>query len=341
MIVKLPFPDPCLFPNAKAGRSYRTSTWSREMVDTLVRMYPTHTNAQIAEVLSVSGPSLRAKKMRLGLNSKVRPWSQEDIETIRAAYSGSGYADIGAIAERLGRTIDAVSLKVSKTGLGNACRSKVKNPKGPRQPKFKNKEDRSLARSEFIKKWIADNGHPKGATGMKHSAETKELISKASFANAAAMTDEQKAASTMKMMRTKVARGTANPMRDGVTWKSGWREVGGVRKYYRSKWEANYAYYLQWLKEKGQISDWKHEPKTFWFEGVKRGTVSYLPDFWVQEVSGAEAYHEVKGWMDDRSKTKIARMARYHPKVKLIVIDAKGYASLKKSVMGLVPGWEI
>jgi len=25
MIVKLPFPDPCLFPNAKAGRSYRTS----------------------------------------------------------------------------------------------------------------------------------------------------------------------------------------------------------------------------------------------------------------------------------------------------------------------------
>jgi hypothetical protein len=130
------------------------------------------------------------------------------------------------------------------------------------------------------------------------------------------------------------------PPRLNASWKAGWREIGGTRKYYRSMWEANYAYYLQWLKELGHIADWKHEPKTFWFEGIKRGCVSYLPDFWIREVNGSEAYHEVKGWMDDRSVTKLKRMAKYHPTVKLVVIDSKAYAAIKRSCQGLVPGWE-
>lgn len=130
------------------------------------------------------------------------------------------------------------------------------------------------------------------------------------------------------------------PPRLNASWKAGWREIGGIKKYYRSKWEANYAYYLEWLKQTGQITDWKHEPETFWFDGIRRGCVSYLPDFRVEEVGGAMVYHEVKGWMDDRSKTKIRRMAKYHPTVRLIVIDSKGYAALKRSVQGLVPGWE-
>jgi len=128
--------------------------------------------------------------------------------------------------------------------------------------------------------------------------------------------------------------------RSNATWKSGWREIGGVRKYYRSRWEANYARYLQFLKEQGKISEWKHEPKTFWFESIKRGCRSYLPDFWVKETNGQEAYHEVKGWMDDRSKTKIKRMKKYHPEVKLIVIDSKGYKALAKTCSVVVKGWE-
>jgi hypothetical protein len=123
------------------------------------------------------------------------------------------------------------------------------------------------------------------------------------------------------------------------SWKAAWHEIGGQRKYYRSNWEANYAYYLQWLKEGNHIADWKHEPKAFWFEGVKRGTVSYLPDFWVLENDDRDSFHEVKGWMDARSKTKIARMAKYYPNVTLVVIDSKAYRELRKKVSGLVPGW--
>lgn len=128
--------------------------------------------------------------------------------------------------------------------------------------------------------------------------------------------------------------------RIGATWKCGWREVGGQRCYFRSRWEANYARYLQFLLEKNQITKWEHEPETFWFEKIKRGCRSYLPDFRVTEPNGSIVYHEVKGWMDDRSKTKIKRMGIYHPTVRLIVIDAKPYKEIQKKLSSLLPGWE-
>ena len=128
--------------------------------------------------------------------------------------------------------------------------------------------------------------------------------------------------------------------REGATWKAGWREIGGKRAYFRSAWEANYARWLEFLKVHGDILEWEHEPETFWFKGIKRGCMSYLPDFRVMEHSGAVAYHEVKGWMDARSATVIRRMAKYHPKVRLIVVDAKGYRALAKKASCLVQGWE-
>ena len=85
---------------------------------------------------------------------------------------------------------------------------------------------------------------------------------------------------------------------------------------------------------------WEHEPETFWFEGIKRGCMSYLPDFRVVEKSGQVEYHEVKGWMDDRSKTKIRRMAKYHPEVSLLVVDAQQYRALERTAAALVDGWE-
>lgn len=124
------------------------------------------------------------------------------------------------------------------------------------------------------------------------------------------------------------------------TFQSGWREIGGINKYYRSKWEANYARYLEWLKSNKQIDDWKHEPKTFWFESIKRGTRSYLPDFWIRENSGAELYCEVKGWMDSKSQTKLKRMAKYYPEVKIVLVDKTAYLSIAKKAKYLVPGWE-
>lgn len=128
--------------------------------------------------------------------------------------------------------------------------------------------------------------------------------------------------------------------RDGCTWKQGWRDIGGNHKYFRSKWEANYARYLEFLKQHHQIKDWKHEPKTFWFGNIKRGCCSYLPDFEIINNDNSIEYHEVKGWYDSRSKTKIKRMAKYYPEIKLVVIFGKEYKLIENQVKYLIKDWE-
>lgn len=128
--------------------------------------------------------------------------------------------------------------------------------------------------------------------------------------------------------------------RAGCSWKQGWRDIGGHHKYFRSKWEANYARYLEFLKQNGKIKDWQHEVKTFWFDKIKRGCCSYLPDFEVTNNDGSIEYHEVKGWYDDRSKTKIKRMAKYYPNIKLVVIFGKDYRIIANQVKNLIEDWE-
>lgn len=121
---------------------------------------------------------------------------------------------------------------------------------------------------------------------------------------------------------------------------AGWREIGGVRIYFRSRAEANYARWLEYLRCAGKITRWEFEAETFWFGDIKRGVCSYLPDFRVTRPDGSVEHHEVKGWMDPRSKTKLRRMAKFHPTVKLLVLDAQRYRRLAKDVRHIVPGWE-
>ena len=129
-------------------------------------------------------------------------------------------------------------------------------------------------------------------------------------------------------------------MGNNKKYKAGWRKIGLLKKYYRSAWEANYARYLEFQKQNGYIEKWEYEPKTFWFDGIKRGCVSYLPDFRVTLKSGEIEYHEVKGWMDKKSKTKISRMKKYYPEETLVVIERDRYNAIKKTIGMVLPGWE-
>jgi hypothetical protein len=123
-------------------------------------------------------------------------------------------------------------------------------------------------------------------------------------------------------------------------WKAGWREIGGYKKYYRSKWEANYARYLEWLKTNGEIREWIHEPDTFWFESIRRGVRSYLPDFKVTEIGGKIKYHEVKGWMDKKSRIKLKRMKKYYPEIIMVLIQKKEYEEIKRKLSRIIIDWE-
>ena len=102
--------------------------------------------------------------------------------------------------------------------------------------------------------------------------------------------------------------------------------------YFRSKWEANYALYLDFLVKQNQIDSWEYEAKMFEFEQIRHGVTRYLPDFQITNNDGSTEYHEIKGYLDSRSKTKLRRMAKYYPKVKLILIDKEVYNDIKKKV---------
>lgn len=112
--------------------------------------------------------------------------------------------------------------------------------------------------------------------------------------------------------------------------KMGWTNIGGRKFFFRSSWELTYARYLEFLKDKKQIKSWGYEVDVFWFKKILRGVRSYKPDFKIKFKDGKIEYHEVKGYMDAKSKTKIKRMAKYYPEVKLIVIDSYAFKAIKK-----------
>ena len=121
--------------------------------------------------------------------------------------------------------------------------------------------------------------------------------------------------------------------------KRGWWESGDKRCFMRSRWEMNYACYLDFLVKYKQIKDWEYESHTFWFDKIKRGVRSYTPDFLIYNNDGTIEYHEVKGFMDAKSKTKLNRMRIYYPKIKMVIIDSKRYKEIKKQ-SGLFKGWQ-
>lgn len=124
------------------------------------------------------------------------------------------------------------------------------------------------------------------------------------------------------------------------TWKKEWKIVGGMKIYFRSHWEYLYALYLEHLKERALIKKWEHEPETFWFENIRRGTRSYLPDFRVTMNDDKIEYCEVKGFMDTKSKTKIKRMGIYYPKIKLRIVDKEWFMKNMKDLKGLASKYE-
>lgn len=292
---------------------------------------------EMADALGRTEKAVRNKCWRLGLLES-REWTEDQIQMVRDEYDTGKPIRVERLEELTGKTRASIFLKASRIGLGDRNRKVVEVRADAN--KFDTLEELRAFQSEKQIRYLAENGHPSGMLGKKHSEEFKAAASIRTIEWMSGLSEDLRGEYLMKAMKTKVANGTYALPRKGGSWKAAWHEIGGKRKYYRSKWESNYAYYLESLKVSGEIKDWTHESKVFWFEGIKRGCVSYLPDFHVIHNDESEEYHEVKGWMDAKSVTKIKRMAKYHPDVKLIVIDSKAYTALQKKVAETVPGWQ-
>lgn len=106
---------------------------------------------------------------------------------------------------------------------------------------------------------------------------------------------------------------------------------GGFRvdlgKYFRSGWEANFARILTNLG-----LQWEYEPTTFQLNE----SMSYTPDFYVHDEN---VYYEVKGRMDEKSKTQLTLMKSVHPEVRLELIDDAKYRELRVQFKDQV-AWE-
>lgn len=317
--------------------------WTAQEDEVLRSMYRDSTRNEIAAALNRTEGMVRARCWTLGLAEKVQPWSQSDVDELKRAYAVNRPAcEIGLdeLAKKFGRHKSNVSRKARALGLTNQHRPMVRPEDLKKKlPKFDSKEARSAHMSISRKEWHRNNQHPRGALGMKHTEAAKKVIAQKSQERWDSMTQEERDAHIFKTVKAKRDMGISFTNPRG-SWKAAWREVGPQRCFFRSRWEANYARYLQWLISVKQIQSWEHEAHTFWFEGIKRGVVSYLPDFKVTNVDGSVEWHEVKGWMDSRSKTTIARMAKYHPNEKLVVIQEKQYNEIKRKVSSLIPGWE-
>lgn len=120
-------------------------------------------------------------------------------------------------------------------------------------------------------------------------------------------------------------------------YEQGWILLEGNRPLFvRSRWEANLVFYFEFLKNKGSIKNWLYESKTFWFEGIKRGTNNYKPDFKIIENDGSEYFIEVKGYFTKKDAVKLKRMAKYHPHVRLkLLSNDKGFEQIHKNFSGL------
>lgn len=274
--------------------------------------------------LGMCGQSVHERLIRLNAINHIRPFTEAEESRLLQDYDRlANEGRIGELAAELGRTRQYLARQARRLGL-------------TRQRRKRSYIIEST--SARFREWHKTNPHPRGMLGKTYSEATKEK-----FRNRIA-SEETKTKLSDRALRRWHSMSAEEQIvvygRRKQRWRSGWREIGGRRIFCRSRWEANYARYLEWLRQRGEIAKWEHEPKVFWFLEIKRGTRSYLPDFRITENDGLIAYHEVKGWMDQRSKTKIRRMAKYYPDVKLIVVTSTNYRALERLICRMIEGWE-
>lgn len=276
------------------------------------------------------------------LSERQNKWSQAELATLREWYMTrqASPLDLTALAQKLGRNKQVVCRMARKLGLSNPRRQK---PTTRSRAKYTNAAERNAAVGAAARARIKENGHPRGALGMAHTAASRSKISAGLKARVARGEHPANAVFTDKRRNALSARMTQRIMNVPTSVyshaKRGYRaDLGDI--FFRSRWEANYARFLCLLQRQGVIAKWEFEAETFWFDKIKRGVRSYTPDFRITRPNGSVYFVEVKGWMDPKSKTKIARMGRYHPTVELQVFDAKAYRELARKLGPAIPEWE-
>jgi hypothetical protein len=282
------------------------------------------------EELNLCGQSVHERLQKMGIVLKEPEFTDEEIVLITRFYTERSLLHrdkfkLEDIAKVIGKSKQNICRKARKLGLTNINR--------------RVSEEFAQKTSARLKQWYEKNEHPRGFLGGHHTDEVRKIISESARKMWETNEDAISGVSTLKGLKTKLEKGTLFTERESASWKGGKRIIGGFEKYYRSSWEANYARVLEFLKLNGFILKWEHEPDTFWFENIKRGVRSYTPDFKIWLTDTTYYYVEIKGWMDQKSLTKLKRFEKYYPENYLVLLRAKELKELKKKYSSVVY-WE-
>jgi hypothetical protein len=260
--------------------------------------------------------------------------TEETKKYLRDNYNG----DLIGFSQKLGINYNTLARNVYQMGL-----TRPRNKKGrifskehikhisESQIKLGQKPEIKLSRSVKQVETIKKYGHPKGMLGKHHTPEARKKMSIDRKGK------PRKIGAVEKMQATEMLKyGKLNFTTAANSYsrcKRGIRLDIDPNIHFRSAWEANAARLLTFEGRK-----WEFEKKTFWFEKIRRGVRSYLPDFYLPDEN---IYIEVKGWMDARSKTKLKRMKKYYPDVVIEIWDGDFFKTCKRQGLdALIPNWE-
>jgi len=282
---------------------------------------------KVAEEFGMCGQSVWERLKKYGINTSKNILTDEDKKQIKEFYEEGfrkGDGKLREFSKKIKRTVPSISRYAKKIGISDIKRKEC--------------ESRTAEKVLILKMYQKKYGHPRGMLGKTHTKENFEKIWAGGRKFRESLTDLQKSEIAEKAVATRRKNGSDCHSRG--SWKAAWRTIGGHKKFFRSRWEANYARYLQLLKEKGEIKEWFHEPETFWFLEILRGTRSYLPDFKIIKNDGTHYWCEVKGWMCPRSITCIKRFRKYYPEEILNIIDASWFKENFKEISPQIKDWE-
>jgi hypothetical protein len=283
--------------------------------------------------LGISGQTVSAILKKAGVACFQKRFSESEMAAVRDYYENTppDVFKLDVLAEKLGRTKHLICRQARTMGLTDPTRPPT--------------ADERQAISISARTRIAENGHPRGMLGKRHNPETLTVLSvegqmkwrRWKETGTGMMSKKNREMAAMRA-RERFSNLPAEKVYSRAA--SGRRaDLGDI--YFRSRWEANYARYLNLLVKMGVVTEWAYEPETFWFEGIRRGTASYKPDFRVRyKDDPTPVYVELKGWVQPKDRTKWKRMAKYHPHIKLEIIGAKEFAALKAKWASAIPNWE-
>jgi hypothetical protein len=125
-----------------------------------------------------------------------------------------------------------------------------------------------------------------------------------------------------------------NPAYEGRAHSPRANAAGGTRadlgRYFRSRWEANFARYLNVLRRR-----WIYEPGEFALQLDDGATVTYRPDFLVDDAY----FVELKGFRQDAALPVLLAASTQLQKPLCIIRKAQ-YQALEKRIGHTICGWE-